>query len=342
MRVRSPRRTVAARALSATAVLAVATGAAGARRHLVMRRVAPALRNPWLYLPTLVNARTLPRLRRALAVTKPVADGVSMEERRIRGMDGRPDVTVVIYRPAAPGPSGAVLWLHGGGFVAGHPAGDHALASGLAAELGAVVVAVDYRLAPEHPFPAALDDVTAALDWLAASADELGVDAARIAVAGASAGGGLAACLAQRALDEGGPALVVQCLVYPMLDDRTTRSRRGAGRIAWTPAANRFGWSAYLGGRGRTAPTPPPHAVAARRDDLTGLPPAWIGVGTLDLFHDESVEYARRLGVARVPCELHVVPGMYHGADAVAPDAVAMRAFREGWVGALRESLASS
>lgn len=308
-----------------------------------MRRVAPELRSPWLHLPTLVNARTLPRLRRAFTGARPVVDGVAMEERRIAGPDGRPGVTVVVYRPIETvGPTGAVLWLHGGGFVAGHPAGDHTLASSLAADLGALVVAVDYRLAPEHPFPAALDDAAAALAWLDASADELGVDRARIGLAGASAGGGLAACLAQRALDKGGPALVVQCLVYPMLDDRTTRSRRGAGRIAWTPAANRFAWAAYLGGRRRGASAPPPYAAAARRGDLTGMPPAWIGVGTLDLFHDESVEYARRLGAAGVPCALHVVPGMYHGADAVAPDAVAMRAFRAGWVGALREALAAS
>lgn len=221
---------------------------------------------------------------------------------------------------------------------------EHEVCAHYARELGILVVGVDYRLAPEHPFPAALDDCYAALRWLHDRAEQLGVDPARIAVGGASAGGGLAAGLAQRAHDLAEVPVALQVLTYPMLDDRTVlrRDHAGRGRILWTPASNRYGWTSYLG-HPPGAAEPPPYAVPARRADLAGLPPAWIGVGELDLFHDEDVEYARRLEAAGVPVTLHVEPGMYHAAERDhAARVPAMAAFRDAPLPLLRKHVGTT
>lgn len=252
---------------------------------------------------------------------------------------GRP--TAYLYDP--PGrtrPSGALVWIHGGGMILGAPWIDHGLCNRLAVELGILVLNVDYRLAPEHPFPAGLDDCYAALAWLHEHAADLGVDPVGIGVAGASAGGGLAAGVAQMAHDRGLP-LAFQGLVYPMLDDRTAlRTDHGTrGAVAWTPQRNRDAWGWYLG-----HPVGPDedrsYAVPARRADLTGLAPAWVGVGGQDLFHDEDVDYARRLDAAGVPVELVVVPGMPHAADMV-PGIAPAAAFRGRFVAALGRALAA-
>ncbi len=197
-----------------------------------------------------------------------------------------------------------------------------------ARDLGLVVVSVDYRLAPEHPFPAALDDAQAAWTWLRGATSAVGVDPARLAVGGASAGGGLAACLAQRLRDEGAASPAAQLLVYPMLDDRTAARREldADGYLVWSNRSNRAGWSAYLG-RTPGAADVPDHAVAARSADLGGLPPAWIGVGSLDLFLEEDRAYAAGLEAAGVATELHEVPGAPHGFDALAPDVPLARSF---------------
>jgi acetyl esterase/lipase len=247
-------------------------------------------------------------------------------------------IDVWLYRPpygATPGGDGpALLWIHGGGYVIGGAWQDDANCRRFARELGATVAAVNYRLAPEYPYPTPLEDCYDALTWLA----ELpAVDSGRLAIGGASAGGGLAAALALLARDRGGPALAGQLLVYPMLDDRSGHAAptaRDEGFRLWDRASNRWGWSCYLGDADPNA------AVPARRDDLSGLPPAWVGVGTNDLFHDEDLAYARRLRTAGVPCELHVEPAMYHGADAIVPDAPSMLAFRGRMVTALRAALA--
>lgn len=231
-----------------------------------------------------------------------------------------------------------VLWIHGGGYVIGAAAQDDAVCRHLARALPAVVVAVDYRLAPEHPFPEPLDDCARVLTWLATQPS---VDPTRLAVAGASAGGGLAAALALRWRDGDGPPLRFQLLSYPMLDDRTAARTNvdERGFRLWNGAANRFGWAAYTG-RAPGAPGMPDHAAPARCADLRGLPPAWIGVGTLDLFHDEDVAYAQRLRAAGVACQLDVVAGAFHGFDAVAPRAAVTRAYRHAQVGALAAALA--
>ena len=327
----------------ATTVGVAGAAALAARSHRLARPVAPELRGPRTYLPLFVNNRVvLAAARRLLENPSQVRAGVEMEQHRIEGPAGAPSVSVFVYTPAqggagaSGGRAGAVLWTHGGGFVAGKAHVDHALCSRMAAELGCVVVSVDYRLAPEDPFPAGLEDCYAALRWTASHADEWGFDSSRIAVAGASAGGGMAASLAQLALDRGEVPLVFQLLVYPMLDDRTTlrREHDGRGRHVWTPRSNRWAWTQYLG-REPQAATAAPYAAAARREDLTGLPPAWIGVGDLDLFHDEDLAYAERLRAAGVECETHVVPGMFHGADD-GQDIASMQEFRGQWVTALR------
>ena len=251
-------------------------------------------------------------------------------------------VRVLVYdAPGRERPSGALLWIHGGGLVLGVPEQGHDVCTRFAEEAGVLVASVEYRLAPEHPFPAGLDDCLAALRWLHEQADALGIDPSRIAVGGDSAGGGLAAAVCQRALDDGGPAVAFQLLEYPMLDDRTVlRTDLDAhGVYLWTPASNRYAWTAYLGGEPSLDGEPPAHAVPARREDLAGLPPAWVGVGDLDLFLDEDVAYARRLEAAGVPCELLVVPGMWHGADSIMPSAGTSKRFRDAMVDALARAV---
>jgi acetyl esterase/lipase len=252
----------------------------------------------------------------------PIGPGVEVHDH------AEPGVAVRVYRPREGATGAALLWLHGGGLIVGTPRMDDGRCGAWVRELGLVVVSVDYRLAPEHPFPAALDDACAAWAWLQGSADAWGIDAARVAIGGASAGGGLAACLAQRLRDEGGVQPAAQLLVYPMLDDRTAALREldDGGHLVWSNRSNRAGWSAYLG-RSPGGPDLPAYAAAARRADLRGLPPAWIGVGELDLFLDEARAYAGRLERAGVATELHEVAGAPHGFDALAPTVPLARAF---------------
>lgn len=243
-------------------------------------------------------------------------------------------VGVRLHRPAGvttPGP--ALLWIHGGGYVIGDAAQDDVLCRRFASELGATVVSVNYRLAPEHPYPAPVEDCYSALSWLAALP---AVDPSRVAIGGASAGGGLATSLALLARDRAEIPLAAQLLVYPMIDDRTV-DRTGLdnpGHRLWNQSSNRFGWRAYLGN------ADPDVAVPARRDDLSGLPPAWIGVGTLDLFHDEDLAYAERLRAAGVACEVEVVDGAFHGFDGVAPKADVSLSFFRSQCALLRSAFA--
>ena len=252
-----------------------------------------------------------------------------------------PGVPVRVFRPAgATGPRPGLLWLHGGGLIFGSAAMDDPLCRVFADRLGIVVVSVDYRLAPEYPFPIPLEDCYTGLRWLARLPD---VDPKRIAIRGDSAGGGLAAALALLARERGRIDPVLQLLVYPMLDDRSSaRTDIDPRRLRlWNQNSNRLGWHSYLGAAAAGG-TVPALAVPARHEDLTGLPPAWIGVGTHDLFHDEDVAYAERLRAAGVPCTLEVVPGAYHGFDHVESRTPVVRAFLRSQIAALAAAFDSA
>ena len=308
-------------------------------RYDAMARVPEELRHPMLLAPFVVSAPLVRLLRHLPAPSVPVVPGTTVQRRTVPAHADQPPVDVLLYEPEhRRRPSGALLWIHGGGFVIGDPASYNALCSRFARDLGVVVVSVDYRLAPEDPFPAGLEDCWWALRWLHENAVDLGVDPARVEVGGDSAGGGLAACLAQLAQDRSQGLVAFQLLVYPMLDDRTVLrvDHAGTGGLVWTPTSNRFGWTAYLGHAPSEAEERP-YAAAARRSDLAGLPPAWIGVGDLDLFHAEDLDYAARLSASGVPCETYVEPGMYHGADSLMERRSALaRGFRDRMVEALR------
>ncbi|MEJ5946929.1 alpha/beta hydrolase [Pseudokineococcus basanitobsidens] len=291
----------------------------------------PDLRAARFFPRSVTGPRRLRALRLATRLAPRLRERPGVE---VVPLDG--GATLRVHRPAAvPGPAPALLWVHGGGMVLGSAATEDDLCRRWADELGVVVASPDYRLAPEHPYPAPLEDCWEALTWLV---DRPEVDASRVVVGGASAGGGLAAGLALLARERG-VDLALQLLVYPMLDDRTgARTDVDARPLRlWSPGSNRFGWRCYLGGlSGDAVPAP---AAPARAEDLSGLPPAWVGVGTLDLFHDEDVVYARRLRAAGVPCELEVVEGAYHGFDVVQRGAGVSRDFLAAQTAALRSAL---
>lgn len=265
-----------------------------------------------------ISAATLEAARKGTSsMSRPARKDVPVERKVIPGAKGHPDVAIYIIN-AKPGEARpAILHTHGGGFVVGTAAQNIADLQELCVELGCVAVTVDYRLAPETTYQGSVEDNYTGLKWLHSNAAGLGADPARIAVMGESAGGGHAALLAIAARDRGEVPLAFQCLVYPMLDDRTGSTRKvpaHVGRLIWTAESNRFGWKSFLGREpgGRNVPAA---AVPARVANLAGLPPAFIGVGSIDLFHEEDVEYARRLNDAAVATELIVVPGAFHGFD---------------------------
>lgn len=297
--------------------------------------------------PLEFTTETLPGIRAAMAdmfaqaqAQAPIAPAV-VEAFTVPGPDGAPPVRVVSYRPAQhDAVMPAILHIHGGGFVLGSPEMADTSNRRLAADLGCRIISVDYRLAPETPFPGAVEDCYAVLRWLNAQASVLRVDPRRIGVKGESAGGGLAAALALLARDRGGPAIAFQHLTYPMLDDRTVSEpdpNPFTGEFMWTRDYNRFGWSSLVGpGVGGEGVLP--YAAAARATDLAGLPPAFLIVGGLDLFLDENFTYAHRLARAGVPVELHLYPGAFHGFEMVTDARVTLQAERIGDA-ALRRSL---
>lgn len=227
-----------------------------------------------------------------------------------------------IYIPAGTLSGAAILWIHGGGYVLGKAAINDRECSEHAERLGVVVVSVEYRVAPKHPYPAAIDDCFDVWCWMQKQAERLGVEAHRIAIAGQSAGGGLAAALCQRILDSGGEQPAAQCLYYPMLDDRTAANvdLNAVKYIGWDNRSNHYGWSAYLGQPPGSSDVPP-WGAPGRRTELAGLPPAWIGVGDLDLFLEENIAYAERLKEAGCPTELLIITGAPHGFDNLVPNA---------------------
>jgi len=281
-------------------------------------------------------ARLLPggyRLHRGLTVPRAVMS-LAVRAGRRKGVDTvtvNSNVTVRVHRPVGsdqPGP--ALLWIHGGGTVMGGAAQEDSFCRRLVNFTDVTVVAVDHRLAPEHPYPAPVDDCYAALSWLAR---QPWVDPARVGVGGASAGGGFAAALALRARDRGELTLASQLLVYPMLDDRTGAGPDLRPRVMWSARDNQIAWRWYLNG------ADPGEAVPARRTDLTGLPPTWLGVGTLDLFYEESLAYGRALQDAGVPAHVHVADGAFHAFDLVVPNASVSQRFFASQVQHLRSTL---
>lgn len=268
-------------------------------------------------------------------------DDIHVENIYIPRQDGRTRIRLRVYKPGSiSAPTPVLIWMHGGGYVMGKPEQDDNSCAQYVRELGITVVSVDYRCAPKHPFPAALDDCYTALAWSASHAPEHNMDAKRIAVGGNSAGGGLAAALAQLAHDRKEIETVFQLLVYPMLDDRTVLRADvdDSNNVTWTQKSNRFGWQSYLGGE-CGAEKVPAYSVPARRTDLSGLPPAWIGVGDLDIFHDEDIAYAQRLRECGIECEIDVIPGAFHGFDVFDPQVPIVQDFRRSQMAALKKYL---
>lgn len=309
-------------------------------------RVHPELREMFSILPEVDNSPENFQQYRKWAKESFTAtvlssnDEVTVSNRFIPGPERAPEVRVRIYEPtkktkALPG----VLWIHGGGYQVGSPEMDDKLCEKFVLEANCIVVSVDYRLAPENPFPAPLEDCYAALQWVSNNSEDLGVDSSRIAIAGMSAGGGLTAALALLARARKGPSIIFQMPLCPMIDDRNIKP--SAFEITdsklWNRKTNISGWKMYLGSVYGEEVSP--YAAPARATDLTGLPPTYTMVGEIDLFRDETIEYANRLMQAGVPTEFHVYPGGYHGFELIVPNAEISQRAEEEYIGALKRAL---
>lgn len=291
----------------------------------IARYVHPELRTAARQFAAMTRGMTLsvealPQMRQGSSqMARPRLPDVPVEKREVPGGRGHPPVTVYLVN-AKPGEARpAILHMHGGGYVMGSAQDSIGEVQALCKTLGCAALTVEYRLAPETTYAGSLEDNYAALKWLHGNAGALGVDPKRIAVMGESAGGGHAALLAIAARDRGEVPIAFQCLIYPMIDDRAGSSRQPpphVGKLLWTSERNRFGWRGFLG-REPGGQAVPAAGVPARVANVAALPPAFIGVGSLDLFHDEDVDYAQRLNAAGVPAELIVVPGAFHGFDLI-------------------------
>ncbi len=287
-------------------------------RPMVKQIAAFTGNRPAMTRASVLASRTATETKSPFA--RPPLTDVAWERKVIPVGKPHPDVPIYIIN-AKPGASRpAILHTHGGGYIMGDAKSAIRDLQEICKALDCVAVSVDYRLAPETIYAGSIEDNYAGLKWLHANATALGVDPNRIAVMGESAGGGHAAILAITARDRGEVPVCFQCLIYPMLDDRTGSSvtkPRHVGTIIWTPESNRLGWECFLGQKPGLARAPRA-AVPARVADLKGLPPAFIGVGTLDLFCDEDIDYGQRLSAAGVLCETIVVQGAFHGFDMIA------------------------
>jgi acetyl esterase/lipase len=288
-----------------------------------------------------LTADNLPQQRERMThPNQPMLASPPVEARMIPGPAGAPQVRVYIAGATPGAKKPAVLHFHGGGYVMGTAATARRGIQQLVLAHDCVAVTVEYRLAPETHFPGPLEDNYAALRWMHTHADELGIDTTCIAVKGESAGGGHAAALTIAARDRGEFPVCFQVLIYPMLDDRTASSTPASpflGHYVWTPQSNRFGWTSLLGVPAGLAKVPS-GAVPARVKNLSSLPPAFIGVGSIDLFAPEDIDYAGRLLSAGIATELHVVPGAFHAFDEFAPDTNITKQFEQAWNSALHQA----
>ena len=285
--------------------------------------------------------RAMEQLTTAALAMNPDIPGVDSEDHVVAGAPGSPDAMVRVYTPSgAAKPAPGLYWIHGGAMVLGSVAIDDLRCKAVALEVDCVVASVEYRLAPEHPHPAPIEDCYAGLKWFAANSGRLGVDRDRIAVGGSSAGGGLAAALALLARDRGEVEICFQQLIYPMLDDRniTPSSHYIDHPKMWTRQANITAWGALLG-KPAGSEGVSHYASPARAADLSGLPPAFIIVGEFDMFLDEDIEYAQRLTRAGVPTEIHVFPGAFHGSERYLPKSQTSKRWNAVASAALRQAL---
>jgi acetyl esterase/lipase len=288
-------------------------------------------------IPDIVTRRaTLDGMLQMMTADLPPNPNVVLEDRTIPGPSG--DLPIRIYTPAqGSGPRPGVLFIHGGGMVLGNLETDHLTAVMLCETLGVVLVSVDYRLAPEHPAPAAIDDCFATLLWMSEMADDLGIRRDRLCIYGGSAGGGLAIATALMTRDHHGPALHFIMAPYPMIDDRneTASAQQVTDVGIWDRGANIEAWAWYLGGKPATG-----YSAPTRAADLSGLPSTFIDVGDVDMFHDEDVEFAGRLKDAGVAVELHTYPGAYHASEVFAPTAALSATIWGNRIAAFQKALA--
>ena len=258
-------------------------------------------------------------LIRMMTAELPPIDNIVIEDRNIAAPDALLELVVRIYKPTRiSGSHPGILFIHGGGMIMGSIETENHKAAMLCETIQSIVVSVEYRLAPENPYPAQVQDCYEALVWMSKNASELGLDTDRLAIVGGSAGGGLAIATALMARDQEFPKLSFQMANYPMIDDRneTPSSKEITDVGIWDRKANIEAWDWYLGGKNADE-----YAAPARAIDLSGLPPTFIDVGELDLFRDEDIEFAKRLLQAGVTTELHVYPGAYHASESFAPEA---------------------
>jgi len=311
----------------------------------INNRVLPELRQTYSQFPGFRLEKDL-EWSRSLLSNPPSekSELVHISNRMIPRGDGD-EMLVKIYEPVKRNINQlpAMLWIHGGGFVMGHPDMDDILCERFVQTANCVVVSVDYRLAPEHPYPAAIEDCYTGLVWMTTEATSLGIDVKRVAIAGASGGGGLTAALALMARDKGGPSIIFQMPLYPMLDNRNETSSSyevTEDHAIWSRTNNLAAWGMYLGKEKDTHELSP-YAVPSRADNLAGLPPTYTCIGQLDLFRDETIDYVTRLAQAGVDVEFQLYPGSFHCFEVFVPDAEVSQRASQNYLDAMTRALYS-